>query len=1240
MLSLFTSRQVPVLPQEDVEKALSSICRISRDAKSGKIIRPSDSTFNHVAGLLVNLERHRQIDGWSLRPRTYLILRHMGYTDAMREFIDAGLKDISFPYEESSLPTQFARDIARRETFLDLQDAVLTDAVELERGEGGRHVSFAKSGNEHFLVRRDLGSGGFGSVDHVWSRLSFHNYARKRFRRQIKFGVENKRFLEMIEREISALKKVSHHHIVKVVGSYTDANYIAILMQPIASCNLRVYLTQKPDFFSRSRLVHLRTFFGCIAKALAYLHKHKIRHRDLKPENILVSVHPRSGKEQVYITDFGAAHDSSELEVSETFDRFVPFTPRYMAPEVARHAPRNSASDMWSLGVMFLEMVSVLRGASILTMRRHLQRHGTGNEHIWNNLAGAHDWFEVLRQRPGADYDNEPLAWVKDLLHNDPINRPDASSLSRVIAQSAQGIFQGHCCAGEDEDWESSVTYDEWDHLDMANEQIGNFDVAWEMDAVDPVELSETSHKSSSIEAWLANTDDVANDVSVTQTGPEKPPYEIEDETEVAPLSKSSSENSIYEIVDDDSDEDAFEVPGSAEVDVADEDLDALETGPGYEIVMDSSSDSTAKAMSTTSESSHTTAIKDEHLDMDQIIPNGIHASTKADLVRLGHQNVGETEVKVSISAANSKNANTNTTKANWLIPQEKRLTNGRVAPLTTSNVAALTMTPTDFSTFNSETPRQEEANVTSKRRKRVSRSKREHNSFSATKYMQETWEAASSIATSEMSETASRLLQQKGSLLAWQDKDMKFLERYCSQGKAAAVRILLESGCKPSRLKGRPRWRPIISAVRGASQRHIKCVRLLLEHGADVNTREPSTGRTSLHIAIAHQNFKGYTNLIAELLKHGANPNLRDKNGDFPLLQILYGGYEQLAKHRRDALACLLQPNFSTQVNVTPPGTLNMPLHLAVRRVDPWACGMLLEKGASVNSTNGSGQTPLSLAVSTWTHRESSAQIDILDLLLRHRADVNETNIVTGDTPLHIATRLGREDAIEVLLLYKASTTQMNKSETPFHVAGKKAIRHGREKHARIMRMLYEPNADESILDEHGDDHCVIVTAVEQKDCIFVQELLEYGVEANHTKKLQNTRTDEGLASSNVPAGQTKAARGQAKQPAFVVPILNIAVEGDDLSTANTLVKGGACADKEDSAGTTAFQLALNRRNTSMVELLRNRAKFERKAYQHFATSTAETPPSAWPSLNFASYQPQEDLLRKTKSFERKRGK
>ena len=103
------------------------------------------------------------------------------------------------------------------------------------------------------------------------------------------------------------------------------------------------------------------------------------------------------------------------------------------------------------------------------------------------------------------------------------------------------------------------------------------------------------------------------------------------------------------------------------------------------------------------------------------------------------------------------------------------------------------------------------------------------------------------------------------------------------------------------------------------------------------MNVRQSKTGKRPLHYAIEHREFKGYGNLIYTLLEHGADPNVKDASGDVPLLQILYGGYEPLERHRRDALALLLnQTHFTTDIDVSPPGTLNLPIHLAVRRKDP----------------------------------------------------------------------------------------------------------------------------------------------------------------------------------------------------------------------------------------------------------------------------------------------------------------
>ena len=138
------------------------------------------------------------------------------------------------------------------------------------------------------------------SVDEVWSRLSLKNYARKRFPRK-KNARDDQAVLKMFEREVSSLKRLSHDHLVNVIGSYTDQKCIAFLMDPVAECNLMVYLTH-PRAFDKN-LPSIRSYFGCLANAVAYLHRQRIRHRDLKPQNILVKNHV------VFITDFGAALD-------------------------------------------------------------------------------------------------------------------------------------------------------------------------------------------------------------------------------------------------------------------------------------------------------------------------------------------------------------------------------------------------------------------------------------------------------------------------------------------------------------------------------------------------------------------------------------------------------------------------------------------------------------------------------------------------------------------------------------------------------------------------------------------------------------------------------------------------------------------------------------------------------------------------------------------------------------------
>jgi serine/threonine protein kinase len=100
----------------------------------------------------------------------------------------------------------------------------------------------------------------------------------------------------------------------------------------------------------------LRQAFGCLLQGLQYMHQRRIRHKDIKPSNILIH------HGQVIYTDFGLSFDSSMFENSTT-NEITAMTRRYASPELINGLPRNSSSDVFSLGCVFVEMLAAMTKA-------------------------------------------------------------------------------------------------------------------------------------------------------------------------------------------------------------------------------------------------------------------------------------------------------------------------------------------------------------------------------------------------------------------------------------------------------------------------------------------------------------------------------------------------------------------------------------------------------------------------------------------------------------------------------------------------------------------------------------------------------------------------------------------------------------------------------------------------------------------------------------------------------------
>ena len=263
----WTRKPEPTLiPREEVDRALHRLCTPPIHDKRGSKISIDDETFHRISHLLKHLESHIKERGWSSRPRTYTVLRNIERVDLMPEFISLGLKDYSFPYSVEKIPEVLIGD-SSREKFMDAQDYVLMEASQLENGPEGRHAH-TKKGEDLFHFHKHLGTGGYGSVDRVWSRLSFNEYVRKQFMRK-KNAREGRILLGNLYHEISSLKRLSHQHLVSYVGSYTDQRTVAYLMEPVADYNLETYLRQSRNF-SEVRMASLRSYFGCLSSAVSY----------------------------------------------------------------------------------------------------------------------------------------------------------------------------------------------------------------------------------------------------------------------------------------------------------------------------------------------------------------------------------------------------------------------------------------------------------------------------------------------------------------------------------------------------------------------------------------------------------------------------------------------------------------------------------------------------------------------------------------------------------------------------------------------------------------------------------------------------------------------------------------------------------------------------------------------------------------------------------------------------------
>ena len=152
---------------------------------------------------------------------------------------------------------------------------------------------------------------------------------------------------ERFFREAETAGRLQHPNIVTVYDAAEEHDLAYIAMEFLEGHDLMRYT--KPD-----ALLPLPTTMGIIFKAalaLDYAHKNSVVHRDIKPANVMYE----PTKKVVKLTDFGIARITDS---SRTKTGMVLGTPSYMSPEQLSGKKVDGRSDLFSLGVMFYQMVT------------------------------------------------------------------------------------------------------------------------------------------------------------------------------------------------------------------------------------------------------------------------------------------------------------------------------------------------------------------------------------------------------------------------------------------------------------------------------------------------------------------------------------------------------------------------------------------------------------------------------------------------------------------------------------------------------------------------------------------------------------------------------------------------------------------------------------------------------------------------------------------------------------------
>ncbi|EPY35010.1 protein kinase [Strigomonas culicis] len=271
-----------------------------------------------------------------------------------------------------------------------------------------RDEATARSQNKKYWISRVLGSGATGTVLCAKRTTDGENFALK----CVDMGGMSEADRNRAQAEVACLLNCDFFSILKCHEDLAKSDpkdpenveMIALVLDYANAGDLRQEIRTRAQSERRFREHEAGLLFLQVVLAVHHVHTRHMIHRDIKSANILLC-----SNGLVKLGDFGFSRMYAAT-VSDDVGRTFCGTPYYVAPEIWRRRPYSKKADMFSLGVLLYELLTLKRPFDGANM----------NEVMQKTLAGRYDPLP-----PGTSPEMNEL--VSSLLAGDPAQRPSSS---------------------------------------------------------------------------------------------------------------------------------------------------------------------------------------------------------------------------------------------------------------------------------------------------------------------------------------------------------------------------------------------------------------------------------------------------------------------------------------------------------------------------------------------------------------------------------------------------------------------------------------------------------------------------------------------------------------------------------------------------------------------------------------------------------------------------------------------